>query len=474
MLRAVDLVEPTMSGDFGELMEWADEIRTHGVRANTDTPVGAKRAREFGAAGIGLCRTEHMFFEEDRLIAMREMILASDEEGRREALAKLLPMQKQDFIEIFEAMEGLPVIIRTLDPPLHEFLPHTAEEVDALAREINVHPANLQAKIDSLHEANPMLGHRGCRLGVAYPEITEMQARAIIEAAVEVTRRGKKVIPEIMIPLTIDPHELSVLVEHTRAVADAVLKEHAASEPKGRGRRAKINYLVGTMVETPRAALLAGPMAEVAQFFSFGTNDLTQLTMGLSRDDAGRFLPDYLSSEPGGSARADLPVESKTPILPHDPFQSLDVDGVGMLVEMAVNNGRAARPELKLGICGEHGGDPASIGFCEQIGLDYVSCSPFRVPIARLAAAQAAIDAGRARHANPRRAYSARRETRPRIVSGSARPTSWPGAQAICVKASTKPRSEVRPSKAKAQTTGLTKAARGKPAQKKSRKRARA
>lgn len=366
ILGAVDLVEPTMSGDFGELMEWADEIRTLGVRANTDTPIGAKRAREFGAAGIGLCRTEHMFFEEDRLIAMREMILASDEEGRRKALDKLLPMQRQDFIEIFEAMEGLPVIIRTLDPPLHEFLPHDAEEVDTLAREINVHPANLQAKIDSLHEANPMLGHRGCRLGVSYPEITEMQARAIIEAAVEVTRRGIKVIPEIMIPLVSQARELELQREICEKVAKEVMEEAGI----------EVDYMIGTMIELPRAALTADEIAEHAEFFSFGTNDLTQTTFGISRDDAEeKFLQDYV--EEG--------------IMEGNPFMSIDEKGVGALIKIATEKGRETVPGMEIGICGEHGGDPKSIDFCHRAGLDYVSCSPFRVPTARLAAAHAKL-----------------------------------------------------------------------------------
>ena len=366
MLGAVELIEPTMSGDFGELMEWADEIRTLGVRANTDTPIGAKRARGFGAAGIGLCRTEHMFFEEDRLTAMREMIVADDEEGRRKALDKLLPMQRQDFIEIFEAMEGLPVIIRTLDPPLHEFLPHTDEEIDELAKEIGVDSAKLHDKVESLHESNPMLGHRGCRLGIAYPEITEMQARAIIEAAVEVAKSGKKVIPEIMIPLVGQARELELQREICVRVAKEVM-EAAGVE---------VDYMVGTMIELPRAALTADEIAEHAEFFSFGTNDLTQTTFGMSRDDAeGKFLQAYVE---GG-------------ILEGNPFMSIDEKGVGALIRIATEKGRETTSDLEVGICGEHGGDPKSIDFCHRAGLDYVSCSPFRVPTARLAAAHAKL-----------------------------------------------------------------------------------
>ncbi|MGB9596449.1 MAG: pyruvate, phosphate dikinase, partial [Candidatus Poribacteria bacterium] len=366
MLGEVKLIEPSMSGEFGELMQWVDEIRKLGVRTNTDTPTGARRAREFGAEGIGLCRTEHMFFEADRITPMREMILAEDEAGRRKALEKLLPMQKNDFIEIFEAMEGYPVIIRTLDPPLHEFLPHTPEEVDALAREINVHPANLQKKIDALHEANPMLGHRGCRLGITYPEITEMQARAIMEAAVEVTKRGKKVIPEIMIPLVGFENELKAQKELVDKVAKDVMEKAGVT----------IKYMVGTMIELPRAALTADEIAQQAEFFSFGTNDLTQTTLGVSRDDAqGTFLRFYADNG----------------VIDFDPFMTIDEKGVGELIKMAVEKGRKTRPDLEVGICGEHGGDPNTIDFCHRAGLDYVSCSPFRVPIARLAAAHAEL-----------------------------------------------------------------------------------
>lgn len=366
ILGEADLIEPEMSGDFGELMEWVDEIRTLGVRTNTDTPAGAKRARAFGAEGIGLCRTEHMFFEEDRLTSMREMIVAEDEAGRRKALEKLLPMQRQDFIEIFEAMEGLPVIIRTLDPPLHEFLPHGDEEAEELAKEIGVDPDKLKDKIASLYESNPMLGHRGCRLGIAYPEITEMQARAIIEAAVDVAKRGIKVIPEIMIPLVGHARELELQRELCEKVAKEVLAEAGV----------ELEYMIGTMIELPRAALTADKIAEYAEFFSFGTNDLTQTTFGMSRDDAeGKFLQAYI--EDG--------------ILAENPFMSIDEDGVGEMITIATERGRKTKPDLEVGICGEHGGDPKSIDFCHRAGLDYVSCSPFRVPVARLAAAHAKL-----------------------------------------------------------------------------------
>lgn len=366
MLGEAPLVEATMSGHFGKFMEWVDEIRTLGVRTNTDTPAGAVRARNFGAEGIGLCRTEHMFFEADRITPMREMIIADTEEGRRKALAKLLPMQRKDFIEIFEAMEGYPVIIRTLDPPLHEFLPHTPEEIDEMAREIDVHPANLQKKIDALHESNPMLGHRGCRLGIAYPEITEMQARAIFEAAAEVIKKGKKILPEVMIPLVGHVTELKLQRDITDRVAKEVMEETGV----------KFEYLVGTMIELPRACVTADKIADKAQFFSFGTNDLTQTTFGMSRDDAqAKFLPFYLGNG----------------VLETDPFVSIDEDGVGALIKLATEKGRQTNPELEVGICGEHGGDPSSIDFCHRAGLDYVSCSPFRVPIARLAAAHAKL-----------------------------------------------------------------------------------
>jgi pyruvate,orthophosphate dikinase len=352
---------------YAELLGWADEVRTLRVRANADTPRDARQARSFGAEGIGLCRTEHMFFEGDRITAMREMIVAREEGGRRRALNKLLPMQRQDFEGIFEAMDGLPVTIRLLDPPLHEFLPHGGEESKLLARTLDIPRADLNRIIESLRETNPMLGHRGCRLGITYPEITEMQGRAILEAAVRAMRRGIVVKPEIMIPLVSTVKEF----DNQRAII-----ENVAERVLG-GMGEKLPYLIGTMIELPRAALTAGKIAESAEFFSFGTNDLTQTTLGLSRDDAGRFLPSYIDRG----------------ILADDPFQILDTEGVGRLVRMAVEDGRQVRPNIKLGICGEHGGEPRSIAFCHSLGLDYVSCSPFRVPIARLAAAHAALEA---------------------------------------------------------------------------------
>ncbi len=366
ILGAAKLVEPKVGAHYAKLMAWADQRRRLRVRANADTPADAKRAREFGAEGIGLCRTEHMFFEGDRIIAMREMIVAPDEAGRRRALAKLLPMQRSDFEGIFAAMDGYPVTIRLLDPPLHEFLPHTRAEVAQLAKVMKLPPAQLGRIVASLVEANPMLGHRGCRLGITYPEITEMQARAIFEAACRVVARGKKVVTEVMIPLVAHVEELRRQAAIVRRVAREVFQADGRAAP----------YLVGTMIELPRAALTADEIAKEADFFSFGTNDLTQTTFGLSRDDAGRFLPFYV--ERG--------------ILRDDPFQVLDQDGVGKLVEIAVRLGRGARNELKIGICGEHGGEPASVKFCHRVGMNYVSCSPFRVPIARLAAAQAALE----------------------------------------------------------------------------------
>jgi len=352
---------------YAELLGWADEVRTLRVRANADTPRDARIARSFGAEGIGLCRTEHMFFEGDRITAMREMIVAREEGGRRRALAKLLPMQRLDFEGIFEAMDGLPVTIRLLDPPLHEFLPHGGEETKLLARTLDIPRADLNRIIESLRETNPMLGHRGCRLGITYPEITEMQARAILEAAVRAMRRGINVRPEIMIPLVSTVKEF----ENQRAIIEDVAERVLG------GMGEKVAYLIGTMIELPRAALTAGEIARSAEFFSFGTNDLTQTTLGLSRDDAGRFLPSYIDRG----------------ILADDPFQVLDTEGVGRLVRIAVEDGRRVRPKIKLGICGEHGGEPRSISFCHSLGLDYVSCSPFRVPIARLAAAHAALEA---------------------------------------------------------------------------------
>jgi pyruvate,orthophosphate dikinase len=365
----VPMLQPELSGDFAAIMQWADGIRRMAVRANAETPADARTARSFGAEGIGLCRTEHMFFEGGRITAMREMILADTESGRRAALDKLLPMQRSDFVELFEIMAGLPVTIRLLDPPLHEFLPKTAEEIAEVAEALGVPPEKLARRTEALHEFNPMLGHRGCRLAVSYPEIAEMQARAIVEAAVEAGRRtGRPVEPEIMVPLVGIVKELDFVKARIDAVAQAVMAETGVT----------IAYLVGTMIELPRAAIRAHVIAQSAEFFSFGTNDLTQTTFGISRDDAAPFLETYRQKG----------------IIDADPFVTLDVDGVGELVRMAADKGRATRPDIKLGICGEHGGDPASIRFCEDVGLDYVSCSPFRVPIARLAAAQAAVGRG--------------------------------------------------------------------------------
>jgi len=365
MKGTVKTIQPELSGDFATLMSWADTTRRMKVRANAETPADAKHAREFGAEGIGLCRTEHMFFDDERINVVREMIIADTKKGREAALAKLLPFQRADFAELFRIMAGLPVTIRLLDPPLHEFLPKE-EEVAEVAKIIGIEPAKLKARIEDLHEYNPMLGHRGCRLGISYPEIYEMQARAMFEAAVVAeAEAGRAVTLEVMIPLVAMKGELDFLKNRIDAVAKAVEKE----------KNAKLAYLVGTMIELPRAALMAGEIAQTAEFFSFGTNDLTQTTFGLSRDDATKFLPDYLSRN----------------LLPNDPFVTLDTEGVGELIKIAAERGRKVRPNVKLGICGEHGGDPASIRFCETVGLDYVSCSPFRVPIARLAAAQAAL-----------------------------------------------------------------------------------
>jgi pyruvate,orthophosphate dikinase len=366
----VGLRQPEMTGDFGTLMGWADEVRVLKVRTNADTPGDAATARKFGAEGIGLCRTEHMFFEADRIIAVRQIILADAEDERKAALAKLLPMQRADFEGIFQEMAGLPVTIRLLDPPLHEFLPHKEEEFAEVAAAAGTNVKKLRARAIALHEANPMLGHRGCRLGITYPEIYEMQARAILEAALAVEEKGGAAVQlEIMIPLVAFKSELDILAARIAAVAQAIKQE-----------RGKVpNYLIGTMIELPRAALKAGEIAQTAQFFSFGTNDLTQTTLGVSRDDAGMFLSDYLTKG----------------VIARDPFVSLDVDGVGELIQIAAERGRKTREKLKLGICGEHGGDPDSIRFCHDSGLDYVSCSPFRVPIARLAAAQAALKKSR-------------------------------------------------------------------------------
>ncbi|MBV9433055.1 MAG: pyruvate, phosphate dikinase, partial [Hyphomicrobiales bacterium] len=364
----IAMLEPELSGDFAELMSWADEARRLKVRANADTPLDAQTARRFGAEGIGLCRTEHMFFDEGRIVAVREMILADDEKGRRGALAKLLPMQRGDFVELFTIMSGLPVTIRLLDPPLHEFLPHTDEEMKEVAAALGSSVEKLRRRAQELSEFNPMLGFRGCRLAIAYPEIAEMQARAIFEAAVEAAAKtDAPVRPEIMVPLVMTRMEFDLVKARIDAMANAVAAE----------RKAKLSYDVGTMIELPRAALLSGEIAQSAEFFSFGTNDLTQTTLGISRDDAGSFLGTYTAKG----------------ILPADPFVTLDQDGVGELVRLAAARGREARPGIKLGICGEHGGDPASVAFCERTGLDYVSCSPYRLPIARLAAAQAALGA---------------------------------------------------------------------------------
>ncbi len=365
---SVKMIEPELTGDFAQLMEWADGVRRLKVRANAETPLDARTARQFGAEGIGLCRTEHMFFDDTRIAAVREMILADDEAGRRAALAKIAPFQKADFVELFTIMEGLPVTVRLLDPPLHEFLPHSEADLAAVAEATGLDAAKLMRRARELHETNPMLGHRGCRLGVSYPEIYEMQVRAIMEAACEIAKAGKPApVPEIMHPLVAKGEEMKYLRDLTDRTAKAVLAEQGV----------ELEYQVGTMIELPRAALRAADLVEAgAEFFSFGTNDLTQTTFGISRDDAGKFLSAYIDKG----------------IFEKDPFVSLDQDGVGDLVRLAAERGRAARPGVKLGICGEHGGDPASIHFCETVGLDYVSCSPFRVPIARLAAAQAALN----------------------------------------------------------------------------------
>jgi len=366
MLGKVDTEEASLTGEFGIFMKWVDELKTLGVRANADVPKDAAVAVKFGATGIGLCRTEHMFFEGHRLTYFREMILAKDLEGRKAALAKLLPIQREDFEGLFTTMKGFPVTVRLLDPPLHEFLPHTEAEQKEMAEAMGISSEEVSAKVVSLHELNPMLGHRGCRLGITYPEIYDMQVQAIIEAAVNVGKKGVKVIPEIMIPLVGTIKELTILKENAKKVIAEVLKRNAK----------KMEYLIGTMIEIPRAALLADQLAQEADFFSFGTNDLTQMTFGYSRDDSGVFLPTYVDQK----------------VLPEDPFQVLDQAGVGQLVRYGVERGRGGNPKLKVGICGEHGGEPSSVKFCHGLGLNYVSCSPYRVPIARLAAAQAAIE----------------------------------------------------------------------------------
>ncbi len=396
MAGQVPLVKPDwQQSEIQAFMRWVDKYRALGVRANADTPTDARVARQFGAEGIGLCRTEHMFFEGDRIDAVREMIVAADEEGRRRALAKLLPMQRQDFVGIFKAMDGLPVTIRFLDPPLHEFLPHTDREIDLLARKLGIGADQLRARVRSLEEANPMLGWRGCRLAVSYPEILEMQVQAILEAACEVTREKVKAIPELMMPLIFNVQEMRYLKAIVVRVAGEVMKRAGV----------KVKYAIGTMIELPRACVVADEIAAEAEFFSFGTNDLTQTVFGLSRDDAGKFLSAY--------------VEKK--LLPHDPFTTIDREGVGAMVAMAVERGRRTRPDVKLGICGEHGGDPASVAFCHEVGLTYVSASPYRVPIARLAATHAALReaaAGKVRAAKP---AAARAKGAPKL-GAAARP----------------------------------------------------
>ena len=368
ILGQAPLVEPTFTGNFGKLMEWADEFRTLNIRTNADTPKDAKQAREFGAEGIGLCRTEHMFFAEDRIRAVREMILSDSEEQRRKALAKIMPFQKKDFYGIFKEMQGLPVTVRLLDPPLHEFLPHASatEQIKELASDLGITADKVVERIESLHELNPMLGFRGCRLGVVYPEIFEMQVQAIFEAACELTKEGVKVYPEVMIPLVGLFEEMRQIKAYSIKIAEEVIAKS----------NVKLDYMIGTMIEIPRAALIADKIATEAEFFSFGTNDLTQMAFGYSRDDAGKFLQSYLDKN----------------VLASDPFMSIDVEGIGQLVSIAVERGRITRPDIKLGVCGEHGGDPDSITFFHGVGLNYVSCSPYRVPIARLAAAQAELN----------------------------------------------------------------------------------
>ena len=394
----LELQRPQPPAEFYTLLSWADKRRRLGVRTNADTPEDAAKAIEMGAEGIGLCRTEHMFFAtRERQLAIQEMIVADNVEHRKRALDKLLPFQRDDFIGIFEAMNGKPVTIRLIDPPLHEFVPKTQEQADDLSRATGIPADDILRRSEQLHEANPMLGHRGCRLCITFPEILDMQVRAIMEAAVAVKKKGGQVHPEIMIPLTIDAKELRILTDRTRAVADEVLGRAGVSP-------AKLPYMVGTMIETPRAAIMSDAIAQVAQFFSFGTNDLTQMTMGLSRDDAGRFLPDYVNA-------------NKYAIFKDDPFQSLDQPGVGKLVKMAIDQARWSNPKLKIGICGEHGGDPDSVKFCHRVSMNYVSCSPYRVPIARLAAAQAVIEESTVKPSRP--SHGAVKDSRSRPIHGA-------------------------------------------------------
>ncbi|MEN6297104.1 MAG: pyruvate, phosphate dikinase, partial [Rectinema sp.] len=416
------LVKPEPPKAYTILMSWVDKIRTLKVRTNADTPYDAEKARELGAEGIGLCRTEHMFFDsEERILAIREMIIADDLESRKKALAKVLPFQTKDFEGIFKAMNGLPVTIRLIDPPLHEFVPHDEEGQKALADAVGVPLEKVIQRVNQLHEANPMLGHRGCRLTITYPEILDMQVTAIITAACNMTKKGVKVLPEIMIPLVIDEKELKILETRTREVADAIIAKSGIS----------LGYMVGTMIEVPRAALLADRIANVAEFFSFGTNDLTQMTLGLSRDDAGKFLPDYVDEKKAGIFKAD-------------PFQSLDQDGVGMLIRMGIEKGRATRSKLKVGICGEHGGDPASVKFFHRVGMNYVSSSPFRVPVSRLAAAQAVVEDSLAA-----KKQTKRRGRPPKSGVASAKPSKKTSASKATVTQAKRPRGRPHGSKNK-------------------------
>ncbi len=435
-LTALPLKKPEQTKEFKTLLSWCDEIRALKVRTNADTPYDAAKAVELGAEGIGLCRTEHMFFDtEERRLAIQEMIVADSLEARKKALAKLLPFQQADFEGIFKAMDGKPVTIRLIDPPLHEFTPKDDAGVQKLAKVTGMTPEKIKLRCDQLHESNPMLGHRGCRLCITYPEILEMQVTAIIQAAVNMEKKGIKVLPEIMIPLTIDRKELKILVDQGRAIADAIIKK----------ANSKVEYLMGTMIEIPRAALMADEIAEVAEFFSCGTNDLTQMTLGLSRDDAGRFLPDYVKSEKeGGKA-----------IFAIDPFVSLDQSGVGQLVKMAIEKGRATRKNLKVGICGEHGGEARSVKFCHAVGMNYVSCSPYRVPIARLAAAQAVIEQKQAaKQAKAAPATKAKTATKAAPAKAAATKTLEKKVAAPKTKAATKVAStKTAPAKAAATKT---------------------